>query len=119
VNYGASVLISWTLPDEHGAAILEYQVLIRAADLSFHEENTYCNGVDPSILEDQVCEVPLNVLRAVPYSLDYPQVVSVKVRARNVNGWSDYSPVNEQGAIILTEPVQMLAPWRGPMTSNT
>jgi hypothetical protein len=59
----------------------------------------------------------LTLLRQAPYSLDYPDLVVVQVRSRNINGWSEYSDLNIEGAIILTEPAQISLPYRGTSTS--
>jgi hypothetical protein len=40
------------MPAERGAAILEYQILIKTSDAidTFVEEEVHCNGVDPAIV---------------------------------------------------------------------
>ena len=57
----------------------------------YEEDQINCNGVDPVIVFSRSCEIPLNVLRQNPFNLDYPSIVIVKVRSRNINGWSEYS----------------------------
>lgn len=51
--------------------------------------------------------MPVQTLRAAPFSLPYDKLVTVKVRARNQFGFGDYSEVNTVGARIQVEPVQM------------
>jgi hypothetical protein len=92
--------------------------MIQALDTSFVEEEVHCNGVDPSIVSYRNCEIPIDVLRANPYNLDYPDLVVAKVKSRNINGWSDFSDTNTVGAQIKTEPATMTIPRRGALTSQ-
>jgi len=118
-NSGANVLITWAKPAEKGAEIDEYQVVILASDsVTFEEESVNCNGVDPAIISSRSCEIPINTLRVAPYNLVYPNIVTVKVRSHNINGWSDYSTINTDGAIILTEPATMAQPYRGNVLTD-
>jgi hypothetical protein len=111
------VLITWSLPAEKGAVIEEYQVVILTSDtFTYTEESVNCNGVDPIIVSSRSCEIPIDTLRLAPYNLDYPDMVIVKVRSRNINGWSDYSDQNTVGAIVLTEPATMAQAYRGGLT---
>lgn len=119
MNAGANVRISWSLPNTNGAGIEEYVILIKQADGDFTEETTYCAGAQPAIVDERACEVPLSVLRDTPYSLLYNDVVVATVRSRNSNGWSGDSTPNFEGARILTEPVQMAAPFRGTSTTES
>lgn len=119
MNSGAYVLITWPAPVERGAEVLEYDVKILAKDGSFHIAEVNCNGLDPIIVSSRSCEVPLAVLRAAPFSLEYPDLVAAKVRSRNINGWSDYSDLNTEGGSILTEPAVMGVPTRGTSTDTT
>jgi|LauGreDrversion4_2_1035121.scaffolds.fasta_scaffold625013_1 hypothetical protein len=64
------------------------------------------------------CEIPITALRAAPYYLDYPDIVIVKVRSHNINGWSDFSDQNTYGALLLTEPARMGQPFRGILTDQ-
>lgn len=113
------MLISWPQPAEKGAEILEYQIVIQTSDgVTFTEESVNCNGVDPIIVQSRSCEIPINILREAPYLLDYPDLVLVKVRSMNINGWSEYSDSNIEGAMILTEPATLLRPTRGIQTSQ-
>jgi hypothetical protein len=64
------------------------------------------------------CLVPLTVLRAAPFELDYPELVFAKVRSMNINGWSSFSEINADGAKILTEPTTVGTPRRGSLTDE-
>jgi hypothetical protein len=39
-------------------------------------------------------------LRANPFSLPFDRLIKAKVKAFNINGWSDYSDLNTAGAKI-------------------
>jgi hypothetical protein len=43
-------------------------------------------------------------LRTGDFNLQQGDIVKIKVRARNSIGWSDYSQVNLEGAVIFVEP---------------
>lgn len=62
--------------------------------------------------------MPMSVLRATPFSLTKDTVVVVKIRAKNVNGWGEYSVPNTSGALIQTEPGTMTDPYRGDETTE-
>ena len=62
--------------------------------------------------------MPLAVLRAAPFGLNYPDFVYAKVRSRNINGWSNYSDANIASAKVLTEPTTMAQPTRGSLTDE-
>lgn len=118
-NFESSVLISWAKPEEKGAPIEEYEVMILTHDgVESSTEPLACNGADQEVVAARSCVIPLVNLRSEPFLLDYPMVVRAKVRSRNANGWSTFSDVNTEGAIIKTEPAQMLAPTRGHLTDQ-
>lgn len=118
-NSGTNILISWPKPEDKGSPILEYQIVIQTSDgLTFVEESNHCDGSDASIVEARSCFIPLSVLRQAPFNLDYPDLVFAKVRSMNINGWSELSDVNTDGAKILTEPATMAQPTRGELTDQ-
>ena len=47
-----------------------------------------------------MCFIPLSVLRASPFSLQYNDLVVAKARARNIWGYGAYSESNTSGAYI-------------------
>lgn len=64
---------------------------------------TNCDGSQPQIISDLSCSIPISVLRASPFFLNWGQSVYAKVIAGNIVGDSDYSAVGN-GAVILTVP---------------
>lgn len=59
------------------------------------------------------CDIPMTVLRAVPFSLAQKAMVVARASAKNVIGWSSLSLPNTDGAKIQVEPYQMNSPTRG------
>lgn len=47
------------------------------------------------------------------FALTQGQLVVMRVRAANIIGYGEYSETNTAGAIIATEPHQMLPPYLG------
>jgi hypothetical protein len=64
------------------------------------------------------CVVPITVLRNAPYNLRRFDLISVKFRAQNIRGWSDYSDPNNSGVTIKTEPDMMTIPINGDLTDE-
>jgi hypothetical protein len=116
-NAGLKVSITWSEPNINGTPISAYTVEIQKKDSSFVTELVYCNAAQDPILTSRSCEIPLTVLRATPFLLEYGDVVFARVSSTNAIASSlGYSPVNTGGAIIMTEPVTMAAPTRGAST---
>lgn len=53
------VKISWAIPDNNGAQILTYRVLLLASDTITWLESEYCQSDDTSLLENMSCYVPM------------------------------------------------------------
>lgn len=61
----------------------------------------------------------MQTLRDADYSLEYGDLVVVRVRAYNALGEGEYSQVNTVGATIETEPGQMSQVERGSTTDTS
>jgi hypothetical protein len=61
----------------------------------------------------------MSTLRAVPFLLDFDDIVYVRVSAKNSDGFGPASLTNTLGAKIRTEPNQMNDPVRGSGTTTT
>lgn len=72
-------------------------------DTTYAEELTYCNGSQQSVIDDKYCMIPVSVLRAAPFSLDWGDSVYAQVFATNIKGDSLTSEAGN-GAIIVTNP---------------
>jgi large repetitive protein len=104
--------VSWAPPDDNGAAVTAYRVLIRKGDGGLTEDLTYCDGADPAVRAAGYCLIPMAALRAAPYSLAAGALVAAQVQAANLKGWGELSPLNTAGAAVETEPVAPAAPAR-------
>jgi hypothetical protein len=121
VTTGASSVyaqITWTAPTDRGAALTAFRVLLRKADGSMVEDLAYCDGADATVRANLNCLVPIEVLRAAPYSLARGALVAAQAQAANLKGWGGLSTVNSAGAVIETEPVAPAAPTRVEATTD-
>jgi hypothetical protein len=59
---------------------------VQAADLSWQQDNTNCNGSNGAIVSARQCTIPVTVLRAAPFSLSNTSDVVARVVATNVIG---------------------------------
>lgn len=66
-----------------------------------------CDGSKEPALSQHYCYIKLSTLRAAPYSLNFNNLVEIKIRAHNKFGWSNYSPSNVDGARVQVEPVKI------------
>lgn len=96
------VIISWTEPDNGGSPITSYTVYIRESNgVTFTTELSYCDGSD--YVETRQCTIPVAVLRAEPFNLEWGASVFARVYATNFYGDSAVSPEGN-GAVIQTYP---------------
>lgn len=103
-----SLKIQWTEPHDGFQDITNYLVEIYDGVSGWHQSSDHCNGSDPTLTE---CIVPMSVLRNVPYSLTFQDLIEVRATAQNSYGFANSpSKVNTEGALVRTEPDQMQAP---------
>jgi hypothetical protein len=89
------------MPDNGGSPITGFTVSIIQNDAeAFSTELTYC---DRSLSTSTTCTIPVTVLRASPFSLNWGTSVFAKVVATNIYGNSIES-VAGNGAVITTTP---------------
>jgi hypothetical protein len=94
-------VINWVAPNNHGAEITSYTVLIRESDdVTFTEHVADCDGSDPTIVANTQCIVPLAALTASPYELNLGEGIFAKVIATNVKGDSAASQAGNVATII-------------------
>ena len=65
----ANVKIEWMVPDNGASSLLRYQVLVMKSDGTFIEDKAFCDGSNFVILARAFCEIPMQILTAVPFSL--------------------------------------------------
>jgi hypothetical protein len=97
------VLISWSYPIDNGSPVTGYIIYLRQSDNSTYTVNSNCDGSTSEIKLARSCSVPIEVLRATPFNLNWGANVFAKVVAFNVFGNSAISDSGSQ-AIILTNP---------------
>jgi hypothetical protein len=94
--------VSWTAVYNGGSPLTKYSIWILSTDETptFYEQLDYCNGVDPIVIDATKCTVPIAVLRASPFNLDWGSSIVAKITAQNVVGTSIESPQGN-GAVII------------------
>jgi len=103
-NTNQTLTIAWQAPFNQGSALLAYKITIKAADGSYSEDLTNCNGQNLLILANARCDVPIAALRSSSvYNLPWGSSVWAKIIAYNKYGQSLESPEGN-GARILTIP---------------
>lgn len=82
------VEIDFDAPTSNGGSpILSYQIVIRHNDgVTFSEDTVNCNGADSQIISELKCQVPVSILRAAPFELEWGTSVYAKVAAINAVG---------------------------------
>lgn len=111
------VKISWSPPDNNGAQVITYRVLLLASDSITWLESDYCQSTDSSLVDTLQCYVPMAELTSDKYSLPYNRFISIKVQAYNIRGWGELSQSNTVGVYVETVPSVMQTPTDGILTS--
>lgn len=84
-------------PNNNGAALLEYEILLLNKNTNAYvEDTTYCDGSTNSTISSRQCLFSFTYLMS-QYGYTRGQLVYFKARARNDDGWSQYSNVNSAG----------------------
>jgi hypothetical protein len=108
------VRTTWTAPFDSYEPITEYQIMFLKSDGTYAEDTTNCDGTDVNTL---YCDIEMNEIRTLT-GLTQGTLIQVIGRAKNLNGWGDYSQVNVVGVVIETEPSQMTPPVIDISTSS-
>lgn len=120
-NSNIYIIIDFDVPLARGDPVIDYEILILQHSSNgglYISETEYCDGTDSTVISTTRCIIPMSTLRASPFSLTLGTILNVKVRARNVIGYGDYSNPNTIGAVIQTEPGQMASPTKGYDTNH-
>jgi hypothetical protein len=97
---GTAVEISWVEPFANYKPILEYDIIFITQSGSYINIYPECDGQDP---DQTACSIEMQRLRDLT-GLQENDLIVVRVRARNENGWDAFSQQNVQGARIEVEP---------------
>lgn len=101
---GPLVDIDWHAPFDNGSPIIGYTILIRKSDnVTYETEVTSCDGSNPTIVSNTICQVPISTLKSAAFDLPWGAEIWCKVIAINLYGQSLVSDAGN-GAIILTFP---------------
>jgi hypothetical protein len=73
--------LDWLAPDDNGASLTAYKILVINSDDGFVEESTYCAGADATLMTNRYCQIPMAALRAPPFSLTVGTLVQAKLQA--------------------------------------
>jgi hypothetical protein len=115
-----SVRLSWSAPADNAAPITAYSLeVLDRNGLVWSEETTHCDGSAAAALTALQCAIPMEVLRAAPFSLQRGDLVQVRARAYNRDGWSVASATNTEGATVRTPPTFMHPAVRDPASSDS
>ena len=97
---GTDFVVSWQAsPEDHGSAVTEYVVTFKESDnTNFSEIEAHCNPIfNSAAFNSKQCQIPMTVIRAVPYSTPIDTLIVVRVQAINAKGISDPSELNTDG----------------------
>lgn len=102
----STVTVTWSAPSSNGSPILSYVVEIQAADGSWHQYTSTCDGADAGVLAAASCTIPQSVLTAtnLAFQLTRGTLVVARVSAANLLGTGPTSTPNTSGARIQTLP---------------
>jgi hypothetical protein len=99
-----AVTITWTAPNSGGSPISSYTIKIRHSDnVTYSDQTSNCDGSNPAIFSALSCTIPISVLQAAPFNLDWGYDIYATVSASNVIGTS-LTSVEGNGAKITTNP---------------
>lgn len=98
------IYVFWAAPEDNGAEITSYTVLIRGSDLvTYYTELTSCDGSQQNIVDNLQCVMHVNLLITAPFNLPWGSRVYTKIIATNIKGDSEASDAGT-GAVIITYP---------------
>jgi hypothetical protein len=75
------VKFAWVAPDDRSSDIIAYAIQIKTLSGTLVEDTTYCDGSQAAVVDARYCLVPMETLRAAPYSLEYGDLVVAIVGA--------------------------------------
>ena len=112
-----ALIISWTAPDNRGAAITSYSVQVSDASGTTWPVDAACASSTSLSGSIWSCRIPMPTLTAGPYSYTRGTLIKARLTATNAKGTSAVSAANTAGAVAKTLPVAPAAPTRNSATS--
>lgn len=101
-NTNELVTIEWNDPIANGSPITGYKLYVRSGDdITYTQENlpVECDGLNSDVIDNRICTISLETLKAVPFSLIKDDSVWVKIISQNLYGDSVISEAGN-GAVI-------------------
>jgi len=92
---GTEVHINWNAPNDHNSALTEYDIQIMKSDGTF-DTHADCDGTDATIKSDTECFIEMLDIPALT-GQSVGDLIQAKVKAKNANGWGEYSNLNVAG----------------------
>lgn len=91
---GTALTFTWSVPNNNGAALDKYTLLLLdMADSTYREYTSICNGTDHLASSTPACTIEMAVFTStLSYTIGQP--ISAKVTAHNLKGTSDISPAS-------------------------
>lgn len=103
--------MSWLPPYNGGSPISEYKIQFRhkydpeAGIEPVFSELDDCLGNTYSILIQRYCDVSMTIFKEAPLSLEYQDLIVVRISSFNQIGESNFSNINTHGISVQTEPL--------------
>ena len=116
-----NIELSFVEPDDSGLPILDYEIAFFDKDQNgYRTVTTLCNGLDSSLLVTSTPSCTFSVANVIT-ELGYArgELLLAKARARNAEGFGQFSSPNSSGARIETVPVLMGDPQVTSYTTTT
>lgn len=85
-NQGTNIIVQWDAPFNNYQPILKYDIIFLASN-GLYVRSTDCTGDDPSVTQ---CTIAMSAFVALT-GLKRGDLVVVRVRAQNINGWHAFS----------------------------
>lgn len=107
IQEGPFTELQWSLPNEHGSTVVEYEIKVQAASLDLIVIEL-CNGSEYEIVESRSCKIAYADLRQEPFNLVLGDEIIFVVKARNTIGWGPHSISLQSKDVVRTEPLPPL-----------
>ena len=102
-----NTVLVWSLPDEKGSPITDYEIKIQAASLDMIVSSS-CDGSIIEVVQSRECRILYKELLEQPFNLVLGNEVIFTVRGKNEIGWSPFSITPTIKDLIRTVPLSPL-----------
>ena len=118
LNY-PNIVATFVEPDNSGLAVLDYEIVFfDKAQNGYRTEVSLCDGTDATVISSHTCSFSVaDVITQLSY--ERGDLLLIKARARNNEGFGQFSSPNSSGARIETVPAVMNDPQVSVYTKTT